>query len=77
MPINVSGTAHVNHQTNVWRAFLVPQTSTNPHLQHMRLSMEGWLRPRVKANLSYDRLVRQLLTAPLPAYWRDIGVFMD
>ncbi len=58
--------AHVNHFAAVWRAALIPQSRVDVQFQSASADMEAWLRPRVKANLGYDRLVRELLTAPLP-----------
>jgi hypothetical protein len=58
--------AYANHQSAVWRAALVPQSQTNTELQYVSLRLETWLRNRIKANVGYDRLVRELLATPLP-----------
>jgi Protein of unknown function (DUF1549)/Protein of unknown function (DUF1553) len=56
-------TAYVNHFTNVWRAWLLARTDQQG--QFRQPALETWLRKRLKANTSYDRLVRELLTQPL------------
>jgi hypothetical protein len=54
--------AYVNHFTNVWRAWLLAQT--NQQTQFQQPALAAWLRQRLKANVGYDRLVRDLLTQP-------------
>ncbi len=54
--------AHVRHFVNVWRAWLLAQTSQAGQFQQPEL--ETWLRKRLEANVGYDRLVRDLLTRP-------------
>jgi hypothetical protein len=55
--------AYVNHFTNVWRAWLLAQTDQQAVFRQPAL--EAWLQARLRANLGYDRLVRELLTQPL------------
>jgi hypothetical protein len=54
--------AYVNHFTNVWRHWLLAQT--NQANQPRNPALEAWLRQRLKGNVAYDRLVRELLTKP-------------
>ncbi|HEY7315848.1 MAG TPA: DUF1553 domain-containing protein [Gemmataceae bacterium] len=61
----LAGPAHARHASQTLRAFLVPQASANPRLQHLAVSLEAWLRPRIRAGRGYDALVREMLTAPL------------
>ncbi len=49
------------HFTNVWRRALLWSTPAQPAVVG---SLEGWLAPHVKANTSYDRIVRAVLTDP-------------
>jgi hypothetical protein len=56
-------TAYVNHFANAWRAWLLAQTDQQG--QAGQPTLEAWLRQRLKANVGYDRLVRELLTQPL------------
>jgi hypothetical protein len=51
---------YIHHFANVWRAWLLTQTNQQALLQQPAL--EQWLRQCLKANLGYDKLVRDLLT---------------
>src|SRR5262249_58854800 len=53
---------YVNHFTNVWRTLLVAQTN-NQQVQFLLPTFEAWLRQRVRNNMPYDALVRELLTS--------------
>jgi hypothetical protein len=55
--------AYVSHFTNVWRAWLLSHTEQQAQFQQPAL--EAWLRQRLRANVGYDRLVRELLTQPV------------
>src|SRR4051812_4308157 len=55
--------SYVDHFTNVWRAWLLAQT--DQQAQPRQPGLEAWLRQRLRANVGYDRLVRELLTQPL------------
>lgn len=57
---------HVTHLTNVWRALLLPQNN-NQQVQFLAGQIETWLRSRMRDNVPYDRLVRDLITAPVGA----------
>jgi hypothetical protein len=57
--------AAVNHAATVWRYTLVPQAALNPHAQFVNTSLEEWLRAELRAGRKADRLVYDLLTAPL------------
>lgn len=54
--------AYVGHFANVWRAWLMAQTNQQALFQQPALEM--WLQQRLRANLGYDQLVRELLTQP-------------
>jgi len=56
-------TAYVNHFTHVWRSWLLAQTDQQTQVRQPAL--ESWLRERLKANVGYDRMVRDLLTQSL------------
>ncbi len=61
--------AYCSHFTNVWRSWLL--TPTNQQASFQQPAFELWLRQRLKANVGYDRLVRELLTQePLLPYQR-------
>ncbi len=63
----LDGPAYVNHFTAVWRALLLPETNSNFELQYLSPGFEGWLQKQVADNVSYDKMVRELLTVPLQA----------
>jgi hypothetical protein len=54
--------AYVNNFANVWRDLLLPQVN-NQQVQLLIPSFEDWLRPRIRENMPYDQLIRELLTA--------------
>lgn len=55
---------YVNHFANVWRTQMLP-AANNPQLQFFRPQFEQWLRERLHENAGYDKMVRELLTAPV------------
>jgi hypothetical protein len=55
---------YVAHFTNVWRALLIPEANNNFQVRLQQPSFEGWLKQQVAKNVGYDKLVRELLTAP-------------
>jgi hypothetical protein len=63
---------YVNHFTTVWRTLLVAQTN-NQQVQFLLPRFEAWLRQRVRTNMPYDVLVRELLTAPVNFMARNPG----
>ncbi|HEV8062488.1 MAG TPA: DUF1549 domain-containing protein, partial [Gemmataceae bacterium] len=52
--------AYCNHFANVWRSWLL--TPTNRDASFQQPALELWLRQRLKANVGYDQMVRNLLT---------------
>ena len=55
---------YVNHFTNVWRAILLSQASA-PNLRPLTPYLEAWLKPKVRNNVPYNVMVRELITMPL------------
>jgi hypothetical protein len=58
------------HRVNVWRELLLPELKTRPASQGFfyvsgTYALEAWLRKQFEENVGYDRLVRELLTAPV------------
>ena len=53
---------YVTHFSQFWRAVLLPE---NANVANFRLdfALEGWLRGRLRQNVAYDQIVRDLLTA--------------
>lgn len=56
---------HASHMAAVWRDALAPETASLPEARVFRPGFEAWLRLQFRANTPYDRLARELLTAPL------------
>jgi hypothetical protein len=57
----LGGANYVNHFTTTWRNLLLPQTN-NQQVQFLANQVEPWARQRVRDNVPYDRMVRELLT---------------
>jgi hypothetical protein len=55
--------AFISHFSNVWRAWLLSRVDTE-RAAALGPETENWLQTRLKDNLPYDRLVRQLISAP-------------
>jgi hypothetical protein len=53
---------YVSNFTNMWRAVMLPP-SNNQQVQALAPQMEAWLRRRIRENVPYDKMVRDLLTA--------------
>lgn len=55
---------YINHFTHVWRNMLLGG-STTQQAQAFGPQLENWARSRVRDNVPYDRMVRELLTSPI------------
>lgn len=53
---------YVNHFTNYWRGLMLPQAN---NLRFLDPNFTTWLNERIRNNVAYDQLVRELLTAPV------------
>jgi hypothetical protein len=65
--------AYVTHFANVWRAWLMAQANQQALFQQPAL--EAWLAQRLKNNVGYDQLVRDLLTQPAGGNQRVVDPF--
>jgi hypothetical protein len=61
------------HMTNVLRALLIPEANNNFLVRLQQGDFEAWLKKRVAANIGYDQLTRDLLTAPIGG--KDFGSY--
>lgn len=61
----LSGPRYVTHLTNVYRALLIPEAGNNFQVRLQQAPFETWLRQQVAKDAGYDKLVRDLLTAPV------------
>jgi hypothetical protein len=55
---------YATHFAAVWRSLMVPD-SNNPVLQATGPQLEAWLKNRLRENAHYDRMVREIITAPV------------
>jgi hypothetical protein len=64
---------YVAHFTNVWRALLMPEAGASIQARQLVPQLETWLRKHLAENTGYDRMVHELLTAPLrPGDMRNV-----
>jgi hypothetical protein len=57
--------AYAQHFANTWRGLLLAGAAENAQAQVNTPQLEMWLRLRFAVNMPYDRLVNDILTAPL------------
>jgi hypothetical protein len=57
---------YVNHMTNLWRDLLVPEANSDIQRRFLMLGMERWLLQQFGENAPWDRVVRDLVTFPMP-----------
>ena len=55
--------AFTQHFANVWRAWILSRVNSE-NAAALAPTMETWLRERLKANMPYDRIVRELIASP-------------
>jgi hypothetical protein len=60
-----------NHFANLWRAELLPETSSSREAALFQAGFETWLRQRFRTGVGYDKFVRELLTIPIAADGKD------
>ncbi|VTR98485.1 Uncharacterized protein OS=Planctomyces maris DSM 8797 GN=PM8797T_28914 PE=4 SV=1: PSCyt2: PSD1: PSD1 [Gemmata massiliana] len=63
----LDGPRYATHFATVWRAALLPETAADAQARIFQPGFEAWLRLKFRANVPYDKLVRELLTAPISA----------
>jgi hypothetical protein len=56
---------YVSHFTNVWRSLMLPEADANIQGRAFAPAFEAWLRSELTKNAGYDRMVHDLLTAPI------------
>src|SRR5262249_3791131 len=67
------GPRYVSHFTNVFRAWMLPEASASFQARFLAPGFETWLRQKLAANTPYDRMVHELLTAPVGAQQAQFG----
>jgi hypothetical protein len=65
---------YVSNFSNVWRDLLLPEAKADFQQRFLSNQVERWLRKQFTDNVSYDRMVRELLTVPMPTDRR--GMFL-
>lgn len=56
---------YVQHFANVWRALLLSEIAANPQARFFQQGFEAWLKDKLRANVGYDQMVRELMTTPI------------
>jgi hypothetical protein len=59
------------HFANVWRAALLPEIASDRGAGIFQAGFEAWLRQKLRAGVGYDKVVRELLTTPIPREGED------
>jgi hypothetical protein len=59
----LAGPRYVTHFASIYRALLIPEAGNNFLVKLQQGGFEAWLKKRLEANVGYDRLARDLLTA--------------
>jgi hypothetical protein len=61
----LSSPAYVNHFTNMWRDLLIPEANADFQRRYLMPAMDRWLRKQFATNVSYDKMVRELVAMPV------------
>jgi hypothetical protein len=61
----LDGPRFVTHSVAVWRALLLPEANASLQVRFQVAGFETWLRDQIKREVSYDKMVRDLLTVPV------------
>lgn len=56
---------YVQHFANVWRALLLSEIAANPQARFFQQGFEAWLKDKLRANVGYDQMIRELMTTPI------------
>ncbi|HEY7311055.1 MAG TPA: DUF1549 and DUF1553 domain-containing protein [Gemmataceae bacterium] len=67
----LEGPRYVTHFTNVWRALLLPETTSSLQVRFLAAGFESWLRKQLQENKPYDAMVRELLTVSMNGQGRN------
>jgi hypothetical protein len=57
---------YVTNFGNIWRDLLMPEANADFQQRFLSSTMERWLRKQFTDNVSFDRVVRELITIPIP-----------
>src|SRR5262249_5198523 len=56
---------YVTHFTNVWRSWMLPEANASFQARFLVPGFSAWLRKQLAENVTYDKMVHELLTAPV------------
>lgn len=56
---------HRKHFATVWRRLLLPEAESQPQIQYFLPGFEAWLEQVREADIGFDRIVRDLIAAPI------------
>jgi hypothetical protein len=60
------GTAtYIVHNTNLWRAAMIPEADADQQIRFFLPGFEAWLRSRIAENRNYAEIVEEVLTLPV------------
>ncbi|HZV07849.1 MAG TPA: DUF1549 and DUF1553 domain-containing protein [Gemmataceae bacterium] len=66
---------YVSNFSNIWRDLLMPEANADFQQRFLSANMERWLRKQFTENASFDRIVRELLTMPMPNGRNGMAVY--
>jgi hypothetical protein len=61
----LDGVGYTNHFTRVWADLLVPEAKSDVNNRFLLMPMHRWLRAKFSDNVTYDRMVRELVAMPI------------
>jgi hypothetical protein len=70
----LAGPRYITHFVQVWRALLVPEANSNLQVRFQVPNFESWLRGQLTRDVTYDVMVRELLTAPVAPGGRPLAI---
>jgi len=56
---------YTNHFNTVWRNWLIPEAATRYEIMYLMPQFDNWIRPKLKNNVPFDQIVRELITTPV------------
>ncbi|TWT57456.1 hypothetical protein KOR42_08170 [Thalassoglobus neptunius] len=59
--------SYIIHQTNLWRAAMIPEADADPTIRLALPGFESWLRSRIAENRNFAEIVDEILTLPVDA----------
>ncbi len=62
----LDGVGYANHMSQIWLDLLLPEAKSDLQKRYLMLTMDRWLRKQLIDNVPYDKMVRQLVSMPLP-----------